>query len=91
VELPSEFFFKNGHLNTNSQQAPQRLHSPRRNDKEATVSALKKFVFTNRRILPWAWRARSFASEIFRERSLWAKRSSKVRCFVAAALRVFFI
>jgi hypothetical protein len=51
-EEPSAFFFRNGHLKTSSQQAPQRLHSPRRSASAAIVSSLRKFVMTKRRSLP---------------------------------------
>src|SRR4051794_22363572 len=79
-DVPSKFFFRNGHLNTNSQQAPHRLHSPRRKASEATVSCLRKLVFTKRLIFPCACRARSLASESFLDRTRCAKRSSKERC-----------
>src|SRR5436190_17623898 len=78
-EVPSAFFFRNGHLKTSSQQAPQRLHSPRRSARAAMVSSLRKFVITKRRSFPWAWRARSFASATLRERMRRAKRDSKGR------------
>jgi len=78
-EVPSSFFFRNGHLKTSSQQAPQRLHSPRRNASAAIVSSLRKFVMTKRRSLPWAWRARSFASATLRKRIRLARRVSNGR------------
>src|SRR5258705_8615099 len=90
-DVPSAFFFKNGHLKTSSQQAPQRLHSPCRSASEAIISCLRNFVLTNRRILPCAWRARSFASETCRERRRRAIRSSNERCLTSATLRRVFI
>src|SRR5689334_2054210 len=79
--VPSSFFLRNGHLKTNSQHAPQRLHSPRRKANEAIVSCLRKFVLTNRLIFPCACRARSFASAILRDLIRFASRSSNERCF----------
>jgi len=84
---PSALFFKNGHLKTSSQHAPQRLHSPRRRASELIVSCLRKFVLTKRRIFPWAWRARSFASVNLRERTRSARRCSNERCFVTMVFR----
>ena len=88
---PSDCFFTKGHLKSNSQQAPHRLHSPRRRARAAIISCLRKLVFISRRIFPWAWRARSFASSILRERSLSASRSSKECCLAIAAARSDFI
>src|SRR6266536_2855866 len=88
---PSDCFLRKGHLKSNSQQAPHRLHSPRRRARAAIISCLRKLVFISRRIFPWAWRARSFASSILRERSLSASRSSKERCLAIAAARSDFI
>src|SRR5688572_5052204 len=85
-EVPSPFFFRNGHLKTSSQQAPQRLQSPRRSASAAIVSSLRKFVMTKRRSLPCAWRARSFASATLRERMRLASRASNGRVLGLRAL-----
>src|SRR6185503_11389838 len=82
-EEPSVFFFRNGHLKTSSQHAPQRLHSPRRSASAAIVSSLRKLVMTKRRNLPCACRARSLASATLRARMRRANRNSDGR-----ALRV---
>src|SRR5690242_1299863 len=85
-EAPSAVFFRKGHLKTSSQQAPQRLHSPRRNASAAIVSSLRKLVITKRRSLPCAWRARSFASATLRERIRRARRVSNGRDLRVRAL-----
>ena len=85
-EVPSAFFFRNGHLKTSSQHAPQRLHSPRRSASAAIVSSLRKLVMTKRRNLPWACRARSFASATLRERMRRARRVSNGRDLLVRAL-----
>src|SRR6266581_3792531 len=76
VLLPSECFLRKGHLNTSSQHAPQRLHSPRRRASAAITSCLRKLRLTKRRSFPWACRARSFASSTVRERNLCFRRAS---------------
>src|SRR6266508_1935502 len=81
--MPSEGFLRNGHLRSSSQQAPQRLQSPRRSERAATISCFRKFVLTKRRIFPRTCRARSFASSTFRERSRSASLSSKERCLAS--------
>src|SRR5690349_16152343 len=95
-EEPPAFFFRNGHLKTSSQHAPQRLHSPRRSASAAIVSSLRKLVMTKRRSLPWACRARSFAPATLRER---IRRASRFRmgemceselCYLLIQLKVLF-
>src|ERR671916_94909 len=85
VVVPSPCFLRKGHLKRISQQAPQRLQSPRRSESASTTSSLRKRMRTKRRSLPCAWRARNFASSTARARRA-ASRSSKERRLAAARL-----
>src|ERR1041384_3989852 len=79
VAVPSDSFLRKGHLKSISQQAPQRLHSPRLSASAAITSCLRRFVRRKRRNLPCACRARKRASSTARRRFAAASRSSSVR------------
>jgi hypothetical protein len=59
VVVPSPCFLRKGHLKRISQQAPQRLQSPRRRERASMTSSFLKRMRTKRRSLPCAWRARN--------------------------------
>src|ERR1043165_1984400 len=88
--VPSRCFLRKGHLKSISQQAPQRLHSPRRKASDSTTSSRRKRMRTKRRSLPCAWRARNLASSTARAR-LAFKRSSNERRLAARLAGVVFI
>src|ERR687885_490037 len=79
VVVPSPCLRRNGHLKRISQQAPQRLQSPRRSASLAITSSRRKLLLTKRRSLPCAWRARKRASSTARRRFAAASLSSKAR------------
>src|ERR1051325_2381903 len=54
VVVPSPCFLRKGHLKSISQQAPQRLQSPRRRLRASTTSSFLKRMRTKRRSLPCA-------------------------------------
>src|SRR5215218_9786445 len=87
VVVPSPCFLRKGHLKSISQQAPQRLQSPRRKLKASMTSSFLKRMRTKRRSLPCAWRARNLASATASARFA-ASRSSKERRCRAARLAV---
>src|SRR5919112_8440 len=85
VVVPSPCFLRKGHLKRISQQAPQRLQSPRRRLSASITSSFLKRMRTKRRSLPCAWRARNLASATASARFA-ASRPSKVRRCRAARL-----
>src|SRR5918993_1318818 len=97
VVEPSSCFLRNGHLNKSPQQAPQRLHSPRRSESASITSSLRKRMLTKRRNLPCACLARSFASSTARARFCASRSSNErrllllLRAWPARLLEVCFI
>src|SRR5215210_4633068 len=91
VVVPSPCFLRKGHLKSISQQAPQRLQSPRRRLKASMTSSFLKRMRTKRRSLPCAWRARNLASATASARFAASRSSNERRCRAARLAVVVFI